>query len=439
MTYSCKGFIANSNIVNNNPKQTARFGELSTMGRTFTTDLQQLSDAQYAGIEVLVMSNHVEGDQVQVTVHKNYANILLEFSNWLYQTAPGFNSSTTQVDVVAAIANRFQGVMTTITVDQLVYDGVRYLPTRVAFDMHVANMPQMSVVLWTADTEFRSAVGYDEWEIRIVPPLDNIDVFLGSYAAVTEALSVSSPARDMQRIEQVADGDPYTAVVPMEINWIDPTDISKTVLTTWYAVVYGPRGTSTDITLAATVDYILSHSSGSSEDWKILFPDLFRITRFLMLPLWYKAAIEGRTGLPTIYSPVIANSDMNGAKLRAEELSQGGFFIDGYESFNHPYRSLALISFPGSDNRSNALSIWQAFPDYIAQGTLESGDWDRQSEKTKQFSNMLSELIRQSESYTAGKIPPAGYRVVTISTTQFMSTKNNNIEFLMQIKNQATL
>lgn len=435
MTLSCKGFIANSKLVNNKPKEIARFGELSTMARTFTTNLQQLSKPEYPGIEVLIFSNFDDSNGVQQEVHANYKTVLLDFSNWLYDTSITFGPSTTQQDVVAAINNRFNGQLTQIVVDPLIYDGFRYLPTRVSFNMHIANMPEMGTVLWLADSEFRSGDGYDEFEIRIVPPLDNVDIFLGSYAVIQDALADVTSARDQGRIEAAAQGDPYTAVVPMEINWIDPTEPSRVIPTTWYAIVYGPRGTASDVTLDKTVDYILDHSASDIANWRLVFPDLFRITRFMMIPNWQKAAMEGRTGMPTIYSPIMSQANINSAKDRVDTIANGAYFLEGMESFNHPYRSLGLTSFPGNDNRNNALSLWQAYPDYIAAEPMHE-DWNRQREKTKQFSNRMGELIRQSEAYLPGVVPRPGFRVVNITNTLFISTKFDNIEFLMLAKNQ---
>lgn len=435
MTYTCKGFIANSNLVDNTEKKIAVFGELSLHCRTFALDTQQLSETTTPDLSVLVFSNKDSVTDKEQQVHHTYQAQMLEFARWLYETSSTFTSRTTQQDVVAAIANRFEARVSEIVVDPLRYDTVRYLPTRVSYKLHVNSMPDMQLTLWLSNDEFET--GYDLWTNRVVSPVTNVDILLGSYAAVTDALKDNNSVRDFQRVEAATGKIPGTSVVPVEVTWIDPSNSNQTLTMVWYVINNGPRGAATDIVQADVVKYILEHSAQPESNWRLVLPDLFRITRFYMVPQWDKGSINGRGSSPALYSPFAGYQAIEVARAEADAIDGGDkFVITDYETFNHPYRSLAICSFPGTENRADAKRLYQRFPDYIAAEGLHE-DFDRQQESTKQFSNMLTRLIIAAEAYKPGVTYEAGMRLVKLGDVFCIATKLDNIEFLMKTKVQA--
>lgn len=434
MTYSCKGFIANSKLEDNTEGKTAIFGELSLYCRTFSQNTQLLSETTTPDVSVLVFTNKDSTTDKDQTVHHTYSSQLLEFSRWLYDTSETFTNRTTQQDVVAAIANRFEGRVSEVVVDPLRYDNVRYLPTRVSYKLHVNSMPDMQVTLWLSNDEFET--GYDEWSCRIVAPVTNVDILLGSYAAVAEALKGNTEVLAFQRYEAVVGKIPPTVSVPIQVTWIDPGNSTQTLTMVWHAVFNGPRGASTDIAQAQIIKYILEHSAQPESNWRLVLPDLFRITRFYLIPQWHNGSIAGRAGQPSLYSPLLSNMDMDLAKTEADTIDGGDkFVLNTCESWNHPYRSLAIISFAGTENRSDATSLRQRFWDYIAAEGLHE-DFGRQQEITKEFSNLMNRMIIASEAYKPGSTYGAGLRLVKLGTVFCIAGKLDNIEFLMKTKVQ---
>lgn len=432
MTLSLKGFITDHSKVINTPGQIARFGELSTHCRTFSKDIQSLTSVAHPKVEVSVFSHLLMATKDQLAVSHVHADMLVEFSGWLYETAVAFTASTTQVDVVAAIANRFENYVTNVIVDKVVGNNGLFLPTRIQMKVEMDAMEPLEVVLWTANAEFET--GYDETDITVVPPLDAIDTFMTSYSGVVEQLSVVNPVRDLQRIETAIDKKPPTHTVAITVTWIDPTQPSRTVATTWYALIYGSRGNTSDTINEALRDFILANSTAPEANWRIVMPDLFRVTRFLVIPMWTNAAIQGRMALPSIYSPVVSLKNIQDSALTITD--GAGIIKSNCEVFNHPYRSLSLLMFAGEDNRENAKSLHQTIPDYIAVESIHE-DFNRQSLMTQAFSNLIGGLIRAAENYTAGATMATGVRVVMFDSYTCLAAKHDNVEFVIRTKTQV--
>ena len=431
MTLSLKGFILNAELKNNTPGAIARFGELSTHCRTFSKDVQEISNPGIPSISVAVFSHHNVANKIQVAVSHVYADLVLEMSAWLHASSVAFTATTTQLDVVAAFVNRFEANVSNVTVGPMVGIAGRYMPTRLQTTITMQGMEELSLTLWTTNAEFET--GYDEYEIVIVPPLDNIDVFMGAYSAVHDQMTIVNPVRDLTRIESALAKKPATHTVASAINWVDPTQPTRKVPTTWYALIYGSRGNTSDAINEALRAYILANSTSAESNWRIVMPDLFRVTRFLMIPLWASIAIAGRTSIAGIYSPVASSTAITEA---IQTISADiGINKANYEVFNHPFRSLSLVVLSGDDNREDALRLGMAVPDYIASESTHE-DFNRQALATQEFSNLIGTLIRTAENYTSGSALESGLRVIVFDGYTCLAGKYDSIEYIIRTKKQ---
>lgn len=431
MTLSLKGFILNAELKNNTPGAIARFGELSTHCRTFSKDVQEISNPGIPSISVAVFSHHNVANKIQVAVSHVYADLVLEMSEWLHDASAAFTASTTQIDVVAAFVNRFESNVSNVTVGPMVGSAGRFMPTRLQAIVAMQGMEELSLTLWTTNTEFET--GYDEYEIVIVPPLDNIDVFMGAYSAVHDQMAIVNPVRDMTRIETALAKKPSTHMVASAINWVDPTQPTRKVPTTWYALIYGSRGNTSDAINEALRAYILANSTSAESNWRIVMPDLFRVTRFLMIPLWESIAISGRISIAGIYSPLASSAAIADAIQTVSD--DIGIDKTNYEVFNHPFRSLSLVILTGNDNRDDALRLGMTVPDYIASESTHE-DFNRQALATQEFSNLIGSLIRTAENYTSGYSLETGMRVIVFDGYTCLAGKYDSIEYIIRTKKQ---
>lgn len=433
MTVMLKGFVLNSDLKNNTPGVIARFGELSTHCRTFSKDVQEIANATFPAISVAVFNHRNTADNSpQLAVNHVYAATVIEIAAWLHSSATAFTASTTQVEVTAAFVNRFQAVVTNANVGPIVGEAGRYMPTRLQATINLQGMEELSLTLWTTNAEFET--GYDNFEIVVVPPLDNVDVFMGSYASVLDQMSVVNPVRDFARITQATAKRPPTSTVAVSINWVDPTQPTRKISTTWYALIYGARGNTSDAINEAMRAYIMANTTSQESNWRIIMPDLFRVTRFLLAPIWSSIAIAGRLAIAGIYSPITSKTEID--TVLTSISSTAGLNKLNYEVFNHPFRSLSIVVVAGSDNREDALTLTGAVPDYIAvESTTE--DFNRQARTTQDFSNLLGTLIRSAENYVAGATLELGLRVVQFDGYTCLAGKHDSIEYLIRTKQQV--
>lgn len=431
MTLSLKGFITNTELTNNTPGVIARFGELSTHCRTFAKDVQTLTNGTFPTINVAVFSHHSTANTIPVKVNNVFSDLVIEISAWLHSTSTAFNATTTQLDVVAALTNRFSSYITNASVSPLIGNFGKYLPARIQATVNINSFEELSIVLWTANAEFES--GYDEYEIVIVPPVDNVDVYMGAFTAVTEQMLIVNPVRDFQRIESTIAKKPPTHNVAVAINWVDPTQPTRKINTTWYALIYGSRGNTADAINEALRRYILSISTSPEFNWRIVMPDLFRITRFLLAPLWNSLAISGRTSVAGIYTPVASMSEIN--QVVTSVTNSSGINKLNFELFSHPFRSISIIVLAGSDNKAGAETLRLCVPDYIASESTEE-DFNRQAATTQVFSNLIGMLVRSAESYKPGFIQAVGIRVVVFDGYTCLASKHDGIEYLIRTKLQ---
>lgn len=433
MTQSLKAFAANKRLTNNQSGATARIGELTTNSRSYTRNLQEFHHPTANGLELVVFS-HTSAEGAERTLDAVRAQAVLEIIEWVYSKSTTWTSSTTRQDLVAAIFTLFGATVSEVRVDGLVNDGTHIVPSRLSFTLSVAGEEIVAVSLWFSDAEFE--IGYDGGELIVVPPVDNIDIFLGNYASVSSLAATLTPTSALERVAAAAGKHPYTRVVPVEVQWIDPSNVDNKVTIVWYAITYGARSSETDVLLRKVADYIIANSRASENEWRVIFPDLFRITRFAFFPNWNQSAVDGRAGLPVIYSPFMGGNFIEECRNRLDAVAPGEFVINATETFNHPYRSVGVVSIPGMENREDALTLRAAFKSYIAVSSA-SEDFNRQSDIVRAFSTQLAALLRFAENYEVGQVFPSGYRVITRNGDRFIVSNTNNIELWMSVKNQG--
>ena len=430
MTLSLKGFVCNPTLANNSKGVTARVGELTTWARTFSSNHQQLSKSGSA-LEVVVFSNKDDvGVQVQIT--QPHKDKLLEFVAWVYEQAPAWFGRTTRLDMIAAITAAFGQNFAMVDVFDVVQTVTMSIPSSVSFTLTLPYSETMQVRLWFSASEFEAQ--YDEYEARVVPPIDAIGTFLSNYATVQSALTVVNTTRDSIRIAQAAGKDPYTSMTPVEVIWVDPSNHENRLSTFWYVIGYGTRAADNDTLLSEIVAFINRSDASASIDWRVVFPDLFRVTRFVLYPNWGKGAISGRVGIPVIYSPFTDNTFVEECKNTTDEVMPAIYNLNDFESFNHPYRSVSMVAFAGVDNREGAFTLYQAYSDYIAASTMNE-DFQRQAEITKVFHERVDALLRACEGFSL-QTPSLvqGLRHVVKGNKNFIVTTVNNIELMMSVK-----
>ncbi len=421
-----KGFLSLASLKDNGNNATSVFGEITNHCRTFAKDVKEFSAETYPGLELLVF--YAKDNNTPGVLDIPQRDRMLEIGNYLFEQGLIVTASWRITDYIAAFEARFAGVVSEISCGPLSSDGTRRMPEWIKFRMTITDSPEVSVKLWTRNSAFEAQ--YDEYDIVVVPPVDRLDDLLLAAGQVQTLLDNRPMDKVMQLVEEAKAKKPATVTVAQTVKWHNPAQLNNYITLNWFAIVYGPKGNTTDLINVAITDYISSHSQESVESWKIILPDLFRNTHFVVFPRWDKYAIPNRTSIAGIYSPILTGEEsLLFAKSKLPDWTLA-HVTSSLQITHHPYRSVGLVVVGGPDNRNNLFKLSDVVTDYIGVESTHE-DFNRQSELTKQWVTMMGNLLRAAENLTTSLDVPAGMRVVERNGITFVSQKLDNIEYMV--------
>jgi hypothetical protein len=99
----------------------------------------------------------------------------------------------------------------------------------------------------------------------------------------------------------------------------------------------------------------------------------------------------------------------------------------------HYYKYITLLIVNGVNNVASSASIQALFPDYIPQSS-NSLDYNRMTQTTQQWSNLLEQMLIVAESMTPLSPLPSGMRAVYRNNVLFLEATLNNVDYLMAVK-----
>lgn len=422
-----KGFMSQSALKDNGANSTAIFGEVTNYCRTFSKDVKEYSTPSYPGLELLVFS--AKDTQTPGTIEIAHRDRLLEIGNYIYEQGLIITAQWRIQDFITAFDVRFAGMVSEITCGPLSSDGTRRIPEWIKFRLTINGSAELATTLWFRNTAFEAQ--YDEYDIVIIPPVSRLDDLLLPAGQVQNLLDNRPMDRVMELVEEAKNKKPATVTVAQSVKWYNPAQLNSFLTLNWYAVVYGPKGNTTDLINAAITDYISSHSNESLDSWKIVLPDLFRNTHFVIFPRWDKYAIANRTSIAGIYSPIMSGEEgLLFAKSKLPPDWSTSHVSAALQFTHHPYRSVGLVVVGGPDNRNGLFLLSSVINDYLGVESTHE-DFNRQSEMTKQWVTMMGNLLRAAENLTTSLDVPAGMRTLTREGITFVSQKLDNIEYMV--------
>jgi hypothetical protein len=220
-------------------------------------------------------------------------------------------------------------------------------------------------------------------------------------------------------------------------NYIDPNNSTHTVSTDWTVLIYGVAGDNIDSIKDAIMTYILANSVHLREDWVGIFPDIFKRTEFILLPLWEQYAIPNKLLSTGIYSPQVKIADVV-TKMGQYAKQYATSHIDSHvTAMGHPYRSLALLSIGSPDNRNAQYELTDVFPDWLAVAST-SIDFNRMSQDTQNWASMLEDMLIAAEAAGNFTVIPQGMMKVHRDGILYLAKSFKNINYLVVAKSNLT-
>lgn len=426
--YSLKGFIKLKNLVNNTPGTTSALGELSTLSLTFSKEKGEYENIGFPDVKFVSFLSK-DSSSGSLVVSEAYSSHVLGIAHKLYSTAQTIGLNVTLTDLLNDILNNFASTVNNLESGPLVTGHQLKLPEWISWNNPI--LGDNKIKIWFSDSGFRRQ--YEEYEIKVIPPVEDLNDLFRDSTIVQASLDKMTQTKIMERIHAIKNGDPETVIRAETFRYQNVNNLNFVKDITWIVVIYGQAGDNTDVIREQILSYNIAYSNYDAAQWRIITPDLYRITEFTIVPNWMRQAIPDRTIQAGIYSP-FTNPKKTLEDFKTNFPSFTPAHVDtNLEVFVHPFKSIAMSSMGGEDNKDGKFKLTDYFLDYTVFGT-PSVDFSRMTLTTQEWSYMIQELLIIAENDTEYSELPVNTRRVIRENNTFIVRNFNGIQFLVYAK-----
>lgn len=424
-----KSFCSSDVMTNNTPGVVSSFGEISTHSLTFAKEVSSYVIQTQPSYTLHTFKTTTNG--VATSLPDTVRDHMIAIGAYVYSLMSSSNGLTS-AQFASAVLNQFSSSITDVVCGEMVPNGTLFVPSWISWEN--TNIPEIAdnfLKIWFSDTAFKAQ--YDEFEIVIVPPIHPIDDFFKSATAVSLAVQAVSVSDFVNALQTARGTSPETVQFSVPFNYVDPVNPSNKIVTNWGGLIYGAAGNNPDAISDAIIKYILDHSIHLRAEWVGIFPDIFKRTEFILMPLWDQYAIPNMVVQTGIYSPLV-NIGRTVALFKTFATAYTTAHVDNYiQIVSHPYKSLQIASCGGPDNRNNIFRIEDICNDYINVQTT-SNDFSRMTQTTQAWVLSIMDLVLAAETMTEYTAIPTGISRVIRDGKIYASKRINNIVYLVLSK-----
>lgn len=426
--HKIKGFISIKALVNNSVGVISPLGEASTYSSTYTKEKGEYSNPAVPGFSLITTSSFETIDGV-MPVSNEAANHIIAVAKWVYDFSTERAGTYNTIDLLNDLITAFPNVVTNPVSGTVSTNGDIWMPESLQWRNTV--LGDYDIKVWFSDSAFRQQ--YDEYEILVVPPIDSLDNFFLSPNDLRLLLEARTPTQWMDKVALVKNKNPETVIRAETYDYVNVNIPNLRLPTDWYIVIYGEAGDNVDAVKDAIIAHILANSTHTRAEWEAILPDLFKSTEFVILPRWDKYAIPNMNVQAGIYSPIVNPVEcISFAKNKIPE-----YPVLHVESklriTTHPYRSVALLTVGGPENRDGKNLLTDHFPDYITVGT-QSLDFARMAQDTQDWLDLLERLLIVAENMTPYSDVPLNVRKMRRGNMLYVVARFKNVQYLVAAK-----
>lgn len=395
-----KGFIENSKYVNNNYRTIAPFGEFSINSKTYSKNLYMYQNSLDVNLSLTTCSvcDDVTGDK-DVALNDTLIKQIDMISKFIYDQALNTKNTTDEVILFKTIMDNFEHIIRFVKIGNIINDNHIFIPESIEWETVLNNTPYL-VRIWFTNNSFSEQ--YDDYEITVIAPLNNLDDFFLPEAQLKEKISEENDTIQMEKVQVARDLFPETMVKAEMYDYYNRTTETPLFSTTWHILIYGIAGDDIDRIREAICDWILLNSTHTREEWIKILPELFKHNEFVIIPRWDLYSIPDRVVTAGVHSSLLTNYD---SALMITEWLQNGTPVKypqlhlsrNLQSFTHPYKNLGVLCIGNPENKQNIFKLSDFIPDYITVPST-SIDFNRMSDKTMLVAGVITELIILAES-----------------------------------------
>jgi hypothetical protein len=426
-----KAFATHSEFVNNVPGVLSPIGEISTQALTFAREKGYYKSTLSADIDLISFTSLLGNTQYQLT--QDLVDQIIKVISHIYTVSLNTQGQIYSDQLLQDLILNYSHVGIGFTCGNIVNNGTYYAPEWVSWESTDNSIigTGNSITVWLSDPSFQ--LQYDDYEIVVIPPITNLDDFFKQYLSVTGIVNSITPTDLMTNVQAAKNGYPETIISAKVHNYIDKYNPNNTFPTVWNLLIYGAAGNNIDIIQNALINYILTNSTHTREQWTVIFPDIFKRTEFSIIPNWSNYAIPNKTLQVGIYSPTTTVSNILTALDTLLQNYPAAHINANTTVTITPYKSLTLFSVGSPDNKYNKFKITDLFPDYISVPST-SIDFNRMSLDTQEWALLIMNMILVAETMGTKTSLPPGMSRTTRNGILYVVSSYKDIDYLVAAK-----
>lgn len=419
------GFITKNGYIDNRESTVSRFYELSPLALTYSRRRGEYQHSEFPG-DTLHTFKTVDAAGAYITLVPSQIRECLAVNKEVLQYLQAATYPYDMEDFRNLVLARMGGKISHFESGRFSTGGTRVLPEWIGW--RSVDHPDVFVKVWLECQAFEQQ--YVDYEVVVVPPLEDLDRFFAVYGVTAAALQEWDAVKMLEKTQDAMESLPASVIRLLTTTFINSNNPTQTTKVYWGVAIYGMAGDHIDSIKDAVIDYVLSHSQRTQPQWEIVMPDLFQRTEFLFQPRWDLISIPNLTIASALYSSMVEPTE---CMLRAREVwsNQSPTFVDNNLALlPFDYKAIMVMALNGQTNIPEKRRLKTLFPDYLPVPT-SSLDFNRMSLLTREWVLMMVSLIVAAETATSLTTLPQGLRRVTRHGKRYIAKVYDNVNYLV--------
>lgn len=230
---------------------------------------------------------------------------------------------------------------------------------------------------------------YDIRQYVVAKPIPDINSFVTSNKSVLTTFIAPYVENPYNAVNLIIGNNPATRLTQYTSLWQNKDNKSETMEVSFSIAVYGPGDIDSIEVRTALKDYLLLNSTHTALIWENVFPELFNISTFTILPA-YDMVVDGN--VPEWFTPIVTPGNykaMFTSDLMAFDAARVNLNMDVLPTV---YQSMACLVMPDNANSPEAGTLRYFYGDYILKDNL-SREFILMDSTTRAFVNKLLDAL----------------------------------------------
>lgn len=423
-----KGFITIPSLINNLPGQISKLGELSDFSATYSrekADYQLLDVADYrlttfAAYNVTTKASvELLDDQVRRIFELVDKTIAYAKTNIRPYDSEDFRNT-----ILAQMHTKVRG----LEFGEFADNGSMALPSWISC-IDIAT--EAFIRVWVSDDAFQEQ--YDEYELVVIPPLVPVEDLFDSYGIVAAKIENIKLSDFNAKVENARNGNPESFIRFLSFDFHNVNNIAQFISTPWCVLIYGKGGDNIDTIKDSILEYILTHSTKTRNQWETILPDVFKRTEFILIPRWDKVSIPNLTEMSGLYGSIVEPLECIAFAKKVVTTYTAGFIDNNCYIMPFDYKGITMVVVNGNNNLEGKTRIVDIFKDYIPVPST-SLDFNRMVYYTRNWILLIEQMLIEAEKAKPYSSYSKNLRKIVRNDVTYITGIYDNINFLMPAK-----